>query len=86
MRSLQGRHPNANGATHGQHAQGRVEGKLELGHGTAQGKITDKFEKRVQRTIKGAKVVKNGTADNPAYLIEQEDGDKVLKRGSELKR
>lgn len=55
------------------------------GNGTAQGKITDKFEKRVQRTIKGAKVVKNGTADDPAYLIEQEDGDKVLKRGSELK-
>jgi len=54
------------------------------GSGTAKGKIADKFEKRVQRTIKGTRVVKNGTKDNPAYLIEQEDGDTVLKRGSEL--
>lgn len=55
------------------------------GSGTAKGKITEKFEKRVQRTLKGAKVVKNGSADNPAFLIEQEDGAKVLKLRSELK-
>lgn len=54
------------------------------GSGAAHGKISEKFDRRVQRTIKGAKVVKNGTADNPAYLIEQEDGARVLKRGSEL--
>ena len=54
------------------------------GSGTAKGKIAERFERRVQRTLKGAKVVKNGTADNPAYLIEQDDGTTVLKRGSEL--
>ena len=54
------------------------------GSGTAEGKIAERFDRRVQRTIKGTKVVKNGTADNPAYLIEQENGGKVLKRGSEL--
>ena len=54
------------------------------GNGTANGKIEERFERRVQRTLKGSKIVKNGTADNPAYLIEQEDGAKVLKRGSEL--
>ena len=54
------------------------------GSGKAQGKVQERFDRRVQRTIKGTKVVKNGTRDNPAYLIEQEDGDKVLKRGSEL--
>ena len=54
------------------------------GSGTAQGKVDDRFERRVQRTLKGTKVVKNGTKDNPAYLIVQSDGDKVLKRGSEL--
>lgn len=54
------------------------------GNGTATGTIEERFERRVQRTLKGSKVVKNGTADNPAYLIEQEDGAKVLKRGSEL--
>ncbi len=56
------------------------------GSGTAHGTVTDKFEKRVQRSIKGTKVTKAGTADNPAYLIEQEDGDRVLKRGSELSK
>jgi hypothetical protein len=54
------------------------------GTGTAHGKIEEKFERRVQRTIKGSKIVKNGTKENPAYLIVQEDGGKVLKEGSEL--
>ncbi len=54
------------------------------GSGTAEGTIAERFDRRVQRTIKGTKVVKNGTPDNPAYLIEQENGGKVLKRGSEL--
>ncbi|KQN06403.1 MULTISPECIES: DUF2945 domain-containing protein [unclassified Sphingomonas] len=54
------------------------------GNGTATGKVEERFERRVQRTIKGSKITKNGTKDNPAYLIEQDDGAKVLKRGSEL--
>ena len=54
------------------------------GSGRAEGEIKERFDRRVQRTIKGTRVVKNGTPDNPAYLIEQENGAKVLKRGSEL--
>lgn len=54
------------------------------GKGTAQGTVEEKFERRVERTIKGSKIVKNGSKENPAYLIVQEDGDKVLKEGSEL--
>lgn len=54
------------------------------GSGIAKGRIEERFDRRVQRTIQSAKIVRNGTADNPAYLIEQEDGAKVLKRGSEL--
>lgn len=50
------------------------------GHGTVQ----ERFERRVQRTIKGQRIVRRGTADNPAYLVETADGDRVLKRGSEL--
>lgn len=53
---------------------------------TAKGKVEEKFERRVQRTIKGSKIVRNGTKDNPAYLIVQDDGGKVLKEGSELKK
>ncbi len=54
------------------------------GSGTAHGKVIETFTRRVQRTLKGTKVVKNGSADNPAVLIEQEDGAKVLKLASEL--
>lgn len=54
------------------------------GSGTAKGTIVERFERRVQRTLKGTKVVKNGGANNPAFLIEQKDGAKVLKLGREL--
>lgn len=60
--------------------------KWHWGQGTATGKVAERFDRRVQRTIKGSRIVKNGTADNPAYLIEQEDGATVLKRGSELEK
>jgi len=50
----------------------------------AHGKVAERFERRVQRTIKGEKIVRNGTKDNPAYLVEQEDGGRVLKLESEL--
>ena len=51
---------------------------------SAHGKVAERFERRVQRTIKGEKIVRNGTSRNPAYLIEQQDGGRVLKLGSEL--
>ncbi len=54
------------------------------GDGEAEGKIEERFERDVTRTIKGSEITRKGDSDNPAYLIKQEDGDKVLKRGSEL--
>jgi hypothetical protein len=54
------------------------------GSGTAEGTIRERFERRVERTIKGSKIVRNGTSANPAFLIEQDDGDEVLKEASEL--
>ncbi|MHA6720750.1 hypervirulence associated TUDOR domain-containing protein [Sphingomonas sp. RS6] len=54
------------------------------GSGTADGKVSERFDRRVQRTIKGQRIVRNGSKNNPAYLIEQADGDRVLKLGSEL--
>jgi hypothetical protein len=50
----------------------------------AHGKIEERFEHRVQRTFKGTRVVRNGSAANPAYLIVQEDGARLLKLGREL--
>lgn len=51
---------------------------------TAQGRIVERFTSRVTRTIKGAEVTRAASRKEPAYLIEQEDGDKVLKSRSEL--
>jgi hypothetical protein len=56
------------------------------GKGEATGKIAQTFTKRVQRTIKGAKITRRATEDNPAYLVEQEDGAKALKSHSELEK
>jgi len=52
--------------------------------GRGHGKVAEVFRRRVQRTIKGAKIVRNGSDAEPAYLIEQTDGDRVLKSHSEL--
>lgn len=54
------------------------------GSGTATGTIQESFTDRVSRTIKGTEVTRDADADNPAYLIEQDDGDRVLKSESEL--
>lgn len=51
---------------------------------TAHGKIVERFTTKVTRTIKGSEVTRDANRKEPAYLIEQEDGDKVLKSRSEL--
>lgn len=56
----------------------------EWGNGKGKGQIKERFEREVTRTLQGSEITKDGTEDNPAYLIKQEDGDEVLKRGSEL--
>jgi hypothetical protein len=54
------------------------------GRGEGRGRIAARFERRVERIIKGSRIVRNGSAANPAYLIEMIDGREVLKLGSEL--
>lgn len=51
----------------------------------AQGEVVERFERRVQRTIEGERIVRNGSAAAPAYLIRQADGGQVLKSHTELK-
>ncbi len=55
------------------------------GANTASGKIVERFTKPVKRTINGTEVKRDASAKEPAYLIEQEDGDSVLKSKSELR-
>ncbi|WP_306753402.1 hypervirulence associated TUDOR domain-containing protein [Paracoccus actinidiae] len=66
----------------------RVGSKVEWdwGKGTATGKVAKSFSDPVERTIKGATVKRNADTENPAYLIEQDDGDRVLKSHSELRK
>ena len=58
--------------------------KWKWGDGYGKGQIKDRFEEDVTRKLQGSEVTKQGTEYNPAYLVEQEDGDEVLKLGSEL--
>lgn len=57
----------------------------DWGNGAANGKITERFAERVTRTIKGNDVTRNASDDNPAFMIEQDDGDRVLKSQSEIR-
>ncbi|ODT71956.1 MAG: DUF2945 domain-containing protein [Pelagibacterium sp. SCN 63-23] len=54
------------------------------GANTASGKIVERFTQPVSRVIKGSEVKRHASAKEPAYLIEQEDGDRVLKSRSEV--
>ena len=56
------------------------------GDGTAKGTISESFTEKVTRTIKGKKITRNASKDEPAYLIEQEDGDRVLKSATEIEK
>lgn len=58
--------------------------KWQWGSGEGKGKVVERFEREVTRTLKGSEITRKGDTENPAYLIEQDDGDEVLKLGSEL--
>lgn len=58
--------------------------KWDWGDGEACGQVQERFEREVTRTLKGNEVTRNGSDDDPAYLIKQDDGAEVLKLGSEL--
>ncbi|EMI17971.1 hypothetical protein RMSM_05103 [Rhodopirellula maiorica SM1] len=58
--------------------------RWNYGSGTAKGQIKESYKQKVTKTIKGNEVTRNASDDEPAYLIEQEDGDEVLKSESEL--
>lgn len=61
-----------------------TEVKWKWGTGWGRGKVSESFTEKVTRTIAGSEVTRNATDDEPAYLIEQEDGDRVLKSHSEI--
>ncbi len=58
----------------------------EWGSGSATGKVTESFTEKVTRTIKGSEITRKASSDEPAYMIEQDDGDRVLKSHSEVSK
>ena len=56
------------------------------GQGTASGTVTEIHRDKVTRTTKGEQITRNGSDDDPAYVIEQDDGTTVLKLRSEVER
>jgi hypothetical protein len=58
--------------------------KWNWGNGEGEGKVTETFTEEVTKTISGSDITRKADTDNPAYLITQDDGDKVLKSESEL--
>jgi hypothetical protein len=56
------------------------------GNGSAEGKVVEIHHDQVTRTLKGSEITRNGSADDPALVIEQEDGSTVLKLRSEVER
>ena len=57
----------------------------KYGTGTAVGKVESVHKEPIARTIKGSEIHRNGSADDPALVIVQENGDRVLKLKSEVK-
>lgn len=58
--------------------------KWNWGPGQAEATVAEVHTERVERTIKGKLKRRNGSKDNPAYVVEQSDGQRVLKLHSEL--
>ncbi len=58
--------------------------KWNWGQGQAEATVKEVHTERVERTIKGSKKTRNGTDDNPAYVLEQSNGQTVLKLHCEL--
>ncbi len=63
-----------------------TEVKWKWGQGYATGKVQSTHEEKITRTSKGEEVTRNGSADDKALVIEQEDGTTVLKLQSEVER
>ena len=60
--------------------------KWEWGNGTATGTVQKKYTQKITVKIKGNEITRDADNDNPAYYIEQSDGDEILKSESELQK
>lgn len=66
--------------------QTNTEVEWDWGNGVAKGYVNGIFRERVTKTLQGSEVTRCGSDDDPAYIIKQDDGDKVLKLHSEVRK
>jgi hypothetical protein len=52
----------------------------------AEGKVVELHRGTVSRRLGGSEITRHGSDDDPALVIEQEDGTRVLKLRSEVER
>ena len=60
--------------------------RWKWGSAWASGTVSEVRHGDVTRTTKGSEITRHGSAEDPAYVIEQEDGTVVLKLASEVER
>ena len=58
----------------------------DWGNGTATGKVTQIYTQKITKTIKGTDVTRDADDQEPAFLIDQDDGDQVLKSCTEVQK
>lgn len=63
-----------------------TEVKWKWGQGYGQGKVEETYRESVTKTLQGSEVTRKGSPDDKALLIQQKDGDRVLKLESEVER
>ena len=56
------------------------------GNGTGTGTVQKVYTQKTTIKAQGTEVTRNADDDTPAYRIEQDDGDEVLKSESELSK
>lgn len=54
--------------------------------GVVQGKVEEIFKESVTKTIKGKKITRHGSKEEPAYLVRSESGNIALKLQRELRK
>lgn len=70
----------------GEHFRQRQRVKWKWGSHWTEGKVTRKYTQKVTRRIKGSDITRNATEQTPAYMVKQDDGDRVLKLHTELEK
>lgn len=58
--------------------------KWNWGQGVGRGRVAERYDGRVERTVEGTRLRRNGSRQNPAYLVKTDAGAEVLKLASEL--